>query len=61
MLVVAFNVLPIEANLEVVIVPDEYSSIQDVVSFPFAYSLERSVIIGNSAYVARLYLWRMVW
>jgi len=39
-----------------------YSSIQGVsLSFPFAYSIERSVTIGGSAYVVRLYLWRMSW
>ena len=37
-----------------------YSSIQGVeLSFPFAYSVERSVIICGSAYIVRLYLWRM--
>lgn len=39
-----------------------YSSIQGVaLSFPFAYSIERSVTIGGSAYIVRLYLWRMSW
>jgi len=38
-----------------------YSSIPGVWSFPFAYSVERSVIIGGSAYIMRLYLWRMSW
>jgi len=38
-----------------------YSSIPGVWSFPFAYSIERSVIIGGSAYIMRLYLWRMSW
>jgi len=38
-----------------------YSSIPGVWSFPFAYSVERSVIIGGSAYIVRLYLWRMSW
>jgi hypothetical protein len=39
-----------------------YSSIEGVsLSFPFAYSIERSLIIGGSVYVVRLYLWRMSW
>jgi len=38
-----------------------YSSIPGVWSFPFAYSVERSVVIGGSAYIVRLYLWRMSW
>jgi len=39
-----------------------YSSIPGVsLSFPFAYSIERSVTIGGSAYIVRLYLWRMSW
>lgn len=36
-----------------------YSSIPGATSFPFAYSLERTVIIDGSTYTARLYLWRM--
>ena len=38
-----------------------YSSIPGVWSFPFAYSVERSVVIGGSAYIVRMYLWRMSW
>jgi hypothetical protein len=36
-----------------------YSSIEGVWSYPFAYSVERSVIICGSAYIVRLYIWRM--
>lgn len=36
-----------------------YSSIGDIRSFPFAYSVERSAIISGSVYIVRLYLWRM--
>lgn len=36
-----------------------YSSIEGFSSLPFAYSVERSVIICGSAYNIRLYLWRM--
>lgn len=37
-----------------------YSSIQGVdLSFPLAYSTERSVMICGSAYIIRLYVWRM--
>jgi len=36
-----------------------YSSIKGMRSFPFAYSVERSAIILDSAYIVRLYLWRM--
>lgn len=39
----------------------KYSSMPDVWSFPFAYSMERTVSIGGSAYFVRLYLWRMSW
>lgn len=28
---------------------------------PFSYSLERSVVIGGSIYILRLYIWRMSW
>jgi len=38
-----------------------YSLTQNVWSFPFAYSLERTALIGGSFYVVRLYLWRMSW
>jgi len=40
-----------------------YSSIPGIVdwSFPFAYSIERTVLIGGCAYIVRLYLWRMSW
>jgi hypothetical protein len=30
-------------------------------SLPMAYSLERTVMIGDSTYIARLYLWRLSW
>ena len=37
-----------------------YSSVQGVeLSFPFAYSVERSVIICGSAYIVRLHVWKM--
>jgi hypothetical protein len=38
-----------------------YSSISGSWSFPFAYSLERTVTVGFSTYVVRLYIWRMSW
>jgi len=38
-----------------------YSSIPGTVSFPFSYSVERTVIINGSAYIMRLHLWRMSW
>ncbi|MEM0253076.1 MAG: hypothetical protein QXK78_00710 [Candidatus Bathyarchaeia archaeon] len=36
-----------------------YASIENVQSIPFAYSIERSVTILGSAYIARFTLWRM--
>lgn len=38
-----------------------YASISGSWSFPFAYSLERTVSVGFSTYVVRLYIWRMSW
>jgi len=38
-----------------------YSMIAGKWSFPFAYSVERTVTIGGSLYNLRLYLWRMSW
>lgn len=38
----------------------KYSSIPELQFYPsFTYSLERAVLIGESAYAVRLYLWRM--
>jgi hypothetical protein len=39
----------------------EYSTVEGVGPTPFSYSLERSVIIGRSIYIVRLYVWRMSW
>jgi len=36
-----------------------YSTIPGTSSFPLSYSLERTVIIGETTYTARLLLWRM--
>jgi hypothetical protein len=36
-----------------------YSSIPGAISFPFSYSLERTVTIGGSAYIMSLTIWRM--
>lgn len=38
-----------------------YSTISGSYSFPFAYSVERTVVIDGSFYIMRLYLWRMSW
>ncbi len=42
-------------------VPTRYSSIPEVTSLPFAYSLDRNVIISGSSYTMRLQVWRMAW
>lgn len=42
-------------------IPTEYSSIPGVTSLPFAYSLERSVVISESSYTMRVQVWRMSW
>jgi hypothetical protein len=38
-----------------------YSSIPEVTSLPFAYTIERTVMIGDSLYTMRLQIWRMSW
>jgi hypothetical protein len=42
-------------------VPSSYSSIPGETYPPLAYTLERSVIIGQSLYTLRLKVWRMTW
>jgi len=42
-------------------VPSSYSSIPGEAYPPLAYTLERSVMIGQSLYTLRLKVWRMVW
>jgi hypothetical protein len=42
-------------------VPECYSSLPGAVSIPFAYSLERNVMIGGSSYTMRVQVWRMTW
>ncbi|HDO41398.1 MAG TPA: hypothetical protein ENH03_00660 [Candidatus Bathyarchaeota archaeon] len=43
------------------IVPSSYSSISGEVYPPMAYTLEKSVKIGQSLYTLRLQIWRMSW
>lgn len=38
-----------------------YSTIPGASSFPFSYSVERTVVISGSTFIIRLYLWRMSW
>lgn len=38
-----------------------YSTISGMSSSPFGFSVERAVMIGGSAYVIKLNLWRMSW
>ena len=38
-----------------------YSTISGLSSFPFGFSVEKVVTIGGSAYIVKLYLWRMSW
>lgn len=39
----------------------QYSTVEGAGPTPLSYSLERSVRIGRSIYILRLYVWRMVW
>ncbi|MEM3602714.1 MAG: hypothetical protein QW222_01380 [Candidatus Bathyarchaeia archaeon] len=41
--------------------PKSYATIDEDFSIPFAYSLERTVVIDNSLWIIRLYVWRMSW
>lgn len=38
-----------------------YSSIPEIASIPFAYTMERTVMIGDSLYTMRMQIWRMSW
>ena len=42
-------------------VPSSYSSIPGEAYPPLAYTLERSVMVGQSLYTLRLKVWRMIW
>ena len=61
--VIALLAVTNEGNLAVACknVPSSYSSISGEVYPPLAYTLEKSVKIGQSLYTLRLQIWRMSW
>lgn len=61
---VVFMTVPENSNNLIIAwkdVPKRYSSLPEITSLPFAYSLERNVIISGSSYTLTLQVWRMAW